>query len=245
MKQIRNLTILLLLLALLGACSQASKMQRMSVDEKMARGNEFYELEKWRKAIPYFQEVVFERKTAYTDDAQRKLADCYFFMENWVDARYEYQELIRLFPDYEDIGTAYFSIGLCYFEESLNYHYTQDETYESMDAFSTFLERFPGDERAAEAQDYLVQARYKLLEKAYMNGYIYWRINDYSAALLYFDDVRAAGLDDEIDRKAIYYSARIYLEREDMGAAHPIIVELKERYPESAEARRLEKHLEQ
>ena len=240
----RNLLILLVLLVLLSACSQTAKLRRMSVDEKMARGNELFEHEKWRKAIPYFQEVVFERKTAFTDEAQRKLADCYYHMKKWSDARFEYQELIRLFPDYEDIATAYYRLGQCWFEESLSFNYTQDETYEAIDAFTTFLERFPNDERVPNAVQYLEDANYKLLRKKYTNGYIYWRMKDYSAALLYLDEVREADLTDMIDRKALYISARIHLYRKDNELALPVIQELVQRYPDSREARRLQKHLE-
>lgn len=243
MKQLRVLTTLLLLGLILFGCSQTAKMRRMSVDEKMAAGNDFFAREKWRRAIPYFQEVVFERKTAFTNEAQHKLADCYYNMKKWSDARYEYQELIRLFPDYEDISTAYFRVGECWLNESLNFNYTQDETISAIDAFTVFIERFPNDERIPEAEAFIEDANYKLLRKVYTNGYIYWRMKDFSAALLYLDEVREAGMDDEIDCKAIYISARIHLYRKDMDKARTAIAELTQRYPDSKEAKRLAKYL--
>ncbi len=232
----------LLLLALF-ACSENALMKSMSVNEKMDRGNALYEQGKWRKAAPYFQEVVFERRTAFTNEAQFKLAECYFNQEKWSDARYEYEELIRLFPDYSDIAIAYYRLAQCWFEESLSFHYTQDETVSAIDAFRVFIERFPDNGHVAEAQDFIVKAQYKLLQKSYMNGYIYYRTYDYSAALLYFDEVRAAALNDPIDCKSLYYSAKIHLYRKDYEKAQPVIAELVARYPQSREARRLGKRL--
>ena len=111
--------------------------------------------------------MAFERYSAFTAEAQMKLADCYFLQNDFTEARFEYEEVIRLYKEYEEIGKAYFQIGVCYWEESLSPQYTQTETNLAISAFETFLEKFPTDKRKNEAIDYINKCRYKLLTKKY------------------------------------------------------------------------------
>jgi tetratricopeptide (TPR) repeat protein len=101
------------------SCSQNTLSDDLSVEQKMKIGNEYFSKGKYNKAINYFTDVVFEKNSSLTAEAQAKLADSYFALHKFTDARFEYQELIRLFPDYQDIGRAYFRIAVCYYKESL------------------------------------------------------------------------------------------------------------------------------
>ncbi len=216
----------------------------MPVEKKMEIANDFFEKGKYNKAIPYFSEVVFERNSIYTPTAQMKLADCYFNQNKFTEARFEYEELIRLFSDYKDIGRAYFQLGICYYNESLSPHYTQEETYKAIAAFETFIEKFPFDKLKKDAIDYIQKCRYKLLMKKYYNGYAYYKLFDYSAALMYFDEIIELGNNNEPDRMSLYYAAKIYLEREDIENAKLTGQKLINRYPQTDEAEKIASELE-
>lgn len=216
----------------------------MPVEKKMEIANDLFEKEKYHKAIPYFSEVVFERNSIYTPTAQMKLADCYFYQNKFTEARFEYGELIRLFADYKNIGRAYFQLGICYYNESLSPHYTQDETYRAIAAFETFIEKFPFDSLKKDAIDYIQKCRYKLLMKKYYNGYAYYKLFDYSAALMYFDEIIELGNNNEPDRMSLYYAFKIYLEREDIENAKLTGQKLISRYPQTEEAEKISSELE-
>ncbi len=241
---VKYLSILLVAATILAGCSNADKIARMPVEEKMRIGNEEYADEDWDDAIDYFKSVVFERNAAFTPEAQLKLANCYFFQKEYTDARFEYEELIRLFPDYRNLEDAFFNIGICYYEESLPPQYTQEETDSAIEAFEIFLEKYPFSERRQEAIDYIEKCGEKLWIKTYYNGYIYFMMYDYSAALMYLDEVTDAARFDKYDRKAWYYKARIYLKREDKLNAKITVDKLVKRYPDSSEARRMKEKLD-
>ena len=239
----KTLFLIIVLLILLG-CSSNKISKTMPVEKKMKIANELFEKEKYNKAITYYTEVVFERNSVYTPIAQMKLADCYFNQNKFTEARFEYQELIRLFSDYEDIGRAYLQLGICYFNETQSPHYTQEETYKAISAFETFIEKFPFDILKKDAIDYIQQCRYKLLTKSYYNGLAYYKLFDYSAALMYFDEIIELGNINEPDRMSLYYATKIYLARDDLEKAKLTGQKLISRYPQTKEAEKISSKLE-
>lgn len=237
----KKLIFAVLIVILLAGCAGNKLDKLMPVEKKMQIADDYFNKQKYHKAIPYYTDVAFERNSSYTTDAQMKLADCYFKQNKYIEARFEYEELIRLFHDAKDIDLAYFQIGVCYWEDSLNPHYTQDETENAIRAFETFIEKFPFDEKKAGAIEYIQKCHYKLLEKKLNNGYAYFKMNDYSAALMYLDEITELGNINEVDREALFYSARIYIVRKDVENATIMIDKLNTRYPASKETAKINK----
>ena len=234
----------LILVLLFAACSSNKIIKSMPAAEKMAIADQLFEQEKYRKAIPYYEKVVLDRNSIYTAEAQMKLGNCYYEQEKYMEARFEYQELIRLFKKYPNIGEAYYRIGVCYFKESLKAHYTQEETNKAILAFNTFLEKFPFHEKKDKALDYLNRCNYKLLKKTYYNGYAYYKLSDYSSALLYLDEVTSLNMTDEIDKMALFYSGKIFSYRKDKGNTLLVLDKMKQRYPDADETAAIEKLFE-
>ncbi len=230
---------LLLITIILGACSSNKTLENMPVEEKMKIGNELFARKKYNRAIPYYTDVAFERNSSYTAEAQTRIADCYFRQNKFIDAIFEYEELIRLFPDYDSIDHAYFRIGVCHFERSLSPHYSQEETNSAIAAFEIFIEKFPFSQQKTEAIEYINKCHYKLLEKKYYGGYAYYKMYDYSAALIYFDEIIKLGNINEIDKNSLYYAAKIYIVRKDKDNALKISEKLNTRYPDSKETHKI------
>jgi outer membrane protein assembly factor BamD len=233
----RYLIILVLILLVFGACSK-NKVE-LSSDAKLALADQYYANEKYSKAANLYDEISFERKSAATAYATLRLADSYFAMNKFTDARLKYQQFIDGFPDHTNVADAYYRQALCLFEESLKPAYDQNETIAAIEAFRSFIERYPNDGRFDSALEYIRRAQYKLIEKKYQNGYIYYKMKDYSAALMYFDEVIALGNTDSLDRKSLYYSALLHLHQENLEAANSAYTRLKTRYPGSKEAQKL------
>jgi len=241
---VKKILVLIIVLLVLFGCSGNKMSKTMPVEKKMEIANDLFDKGKYSKAIPYYSEVVFERNSVHTPVAQMKLADCYFNQNKFIEARFEYGELIRLFTDYKDIGRAYFQLGICYFNETLSPHYTQEETNRAISAFETFIEKFPFDSQKKEAISYIQKCRYKLLMKKYYNGYAYYKLFDYSGALMYFDEIINLGNNNEPDRMSLYYATKIYLARKDIDNAKITGQKLINRYPQSEEAKRITSALE-
>jgi len=236
---LKNLFYLITLSILLFGCNANKLTKDMSVERKMEIGDKYFQKGKHNKAIPFYTDVVFERNSIYTAEAQIKLADCYFHLNKFMEARFEYEEVIRLFPDYENVNKAFFQTAVCYFEESLPSNYTQEETKKAIISFEIFIEKFPFDEKKKEAFEYIQKCHYSLLEKKYNNGYVYFKMYDYSAALIYFDEIIELGNINEIDKLSLYYSIKIFQKRENLKKVAEFTAKLINKYPDSKEAEKL------
>ncbi|MEN6445286.1 MAG: outer membrane protein assembly factor BamD [Candidatus Cloacimonas sp.] len=221
--------------------SCSSNKTQLSTEAKLKNADELYAKGKYSRAATIYEEISFERKSASTAYATMKVADCYFKMNKFADARARYEQFISSFPDHENVSDAYFRKGECLFEESLPPQYDQTETVNCIEAFRTFIDRYPSDSRYGKALEYIQKCQYKLLEKDYLTGYLYYKMKDYSSALMYFDDITALGNYNEIDRQALYYSAKLHLHQKNLEKAKESYTKLQTRYPDSKEAKRLAK----
>ena len=64
-------------------------------------------------------------------------------------------------------------------------------------------------------------------------------MKDYSAALMYFKEITDLGNTDELDRKSLYYSAKLHLHQKNLDLAKLSFDTLQARYPDSKEVKRL------
>lgn len=235
----KRILIPLILILLLGAC--ARNQTYTGVADKLAAADSLYALGKYSRAAVLYDEISFERKSGQTAYALIRLADSYMKINRWADARARLEQVIKSFPQHPDLNKAYFNIALCYFEESLPAQYDQTATIKCIDAFRTFAQKFPTDPKFEDALTYVRKAQYKLIEKKYRTGYIYYKMKDYSAALMYFDEVIALGNTDDLDRKSLFYSSRLHLAQGNRAAAETSFNLLKTKYPRSKETAKLQR----
>lgn len=229
-----------LLLLILAGC--AHNKTEITLDSKMTQANDLFGRRKYAKAALLYDDVSFERKSSNAPIALMRLAECYYKMHKFTDARLKYILMTTSYPDYVDIDTAYFRIGVCYYEESQAAQYDQTETAQSIDAFRIFIDKFPASENYLKAIDYIRKAQYKLIQKKYYNGYIYYKMKDYSSALMYFKDIINLSNQDILDRKSLYYAIKISLIHKNSSDAESFWQRLNLRYPESKEVRKLAKY---
>lgn len=239
----KKLLLLMVVFGLLFGCSN-NLYEKKSETERFEIANNYFNQGKYRKAIPIFESIVSYKTSAITTDAQAKLAESYYLMGQYENARLEYQFLMRYSSNMNDLEIAYFRIGECYWINSEPASYTQEETNAAIAALEEYLTRYPTGKYRAEAIEIIKEAELKLLEKTYLNGYTYFMLSDYPAALLYFSEVLATGSVSEIDMKSAYYSARIYYEQGNLDRANSYKEYLKLSYPNEKLTKKIIKKLD-
>jgi len=236
--------LIILALFLAGCASGATYMRRLSSEAKWQTAEAHFERGRFNRAIPYYQQLVFERSSIYVADAQFKLGECYFLRrgrDNLVDAIFEYQEFLRLFPDHILSADAQFRIGEAYLRLSLGPDFTQDESNRAIESFTRFIEKYPHDSRVPEAFNHIAEMQLKILEKVYLTGYIYYKMKDFPAAQLYLNEIIALGNRNDLEKMAMFYTALIHIERQEETEALEAIEHLRRHFPGSKELRRAER----
>jgi outer membrane protein assembly factor BamD len=166
---LRKLTWLLLLITLMGC---ARNKVELSMENKMAKADELFAKHKYAKAALLYDDISFEKKSASSPVALMRLADSYYEMHKFTDARLKYIQMTSSYPDFPDIQSAYYRIGVCYLEESLAPQYDQTETIQSIEAFRVFIDKFPTSPSFSDAVASIHKAQQKLFQKKYYNGFI-------------------------------------------------------------------------
>ena len=233
MKIFLKLTAITLFCLLLLSCSIESKIQKMSMSQRIEIGDEFYDNQKYSKAIPYYSNVVFEKKSSRTSEIQHRLGNCYKHKKDYESAVSTYEDLLNFFPDYAKKEDVLFLLGESYYQMSGSAHYTQDETYRAIDVFKLLLANYPNSKYGKKVEEYLAELDYKLIEKKYYNGYIYFKIYDYPASLLYLQEVIDKHTGDELELKSLYYCSLIYLEQGDMEKVDETYSQLLKIFPDA------------
>lgn len=111
------LYLLMLILLAFTACSK--NKTELTTAEKLAQADALYSNQKYAKAAVLYDDISFERKSASTAYATLRLADSYYAMNKFADARLKYQQFLEGFPDHQNVSDAYYRSGQCLFEESL------------------------------------------------------------------------------------------------------------------------------
>jgi outer membrane protein assembly factor BamD len=223
------------------SCSNNKSLAGIPSSVKWETAERYFSKEDFNKAIPYYQQLVFERNSIYTAEAQYKLGECYFFTKKYIEAIFEYQELIRLFPDNALAPEAQFRIGESYIKLSLSPNLSQYETDRAIESFQRFIEKYPQDKRIPEANKLIAEMQEKLIEKTYLNGYIYYKLKDYPASQLYLNEIIDLGKRNELEKKSVFYSALIHIDRQEGTEATKSIEHLQKYFPDSDELKTAQK----
>ena len=225
-------------------CAGAN-LDKMSIEDKIAEGDKYYEMGKFGKAIPYYDAVVFQKIGSNTEEVSFKLADCYMQRKEYDLASLEYKQIIADYPRFSKLNEVYFNLAVCYKEIALAPQYDQKERHEQIKILKQFLTSFPYDEKVDEAKKLLEEANFQLSLKKYYSGYIYYKIHDYSSAELYFKEVLDELSGEEVDavKMSLYYLCRIYIVRKNEVDAKSYSEDLSYYFPNSSEALYIERKL--
>jgi len=184
-----TLTVVVTAYMLSAQCASSQKTE-LSAKDRYQLASKYLEKKEYAKAIEEFQTLVYNFPgSEWVDDAQYGLAESYFLSGDYVNALFEYERIVNDFSMSPFAEKAQFKIAMCYFKQSLDASLDQEDTYRALEAFANFLEDYPNSTLAEEARAKYSACRAKLAEKAYKNGELYLKMDQYGAALLYFREV--------------------------------------------------------
>ncbi|MDX1585298.1 MAG: outer membrane protein assembly factor BamD [Balneolaceae bacterium] len=187
--KLRNLILLLVGGLVFISCARKDLIKPGDpLDVAYEKAMNFYQNEDYGSAADAFETVIrVGRGTEYGRNAQFYLAESYFNNERYLLAASEYERYRSLYPRSERRELVDFREAYCYYKLSPRYRLSQKYTRTAIEKFRLFNSRYPDSERVQDASQYITDLRSKLAHKLYGAADLYMRVDQYEAAIIYYD----------------------------------------------------------
>ena len=215
MKVYLLLCVVLLTFVMTG-CSGAGKSSIITDDPdkafEQAKAN--YDKKNYVDAIEDFSYIKVKFSgTNISDKAQYFLGMSYIKQKEYILAAYEFEYLLKNYATSKYAVDGRFQLAMCYFGLSPKYALDQMYTHQAITEFKNFLELYPTDVNAPEAEAKIKELRNKLALKELKSAEIYSTMDNYKAASLYYDNVVNEYFDTDYADDALYGKIRMLIIR--------------------------------
>lgn len=178
------------MLLVLSACGGAGRIVHTSPEDAYERGKEYFDRERYDRAIEYFQAVfTYGRQNPAAADAQYYLAWSHMNSREYILAASEFNRFAQIYRTDPRVPEAEFQRARSYYEQSPGFQLDQSSTVRAVDELQLFINRYPQDERVEEAEAMIAELHEKLARKDFETARLYERRQMFEAAAIMFERV--------------------------------------------------------
>ncbi len=170
------------------SCSEYGKVLKDgTLDEKYNYAVRAYKKKDYVRALPLFEELL----SAYR--GQPKSEEIYYYycyshfgMGQFELAAYHFKNFTENYFLSKRVEECAFMHAKSLYKESLPYFLEQSNTEKAIAEMQVFLNMYPESSYKNEGNEIIVELRKVLQKKSFENAYLYFKIEDYRAAILSF-----------------------------------------------------------
>ena len=192
-RAIMRITFGLLIIFLLGftSCNELEKIQKSSNTEyKLQKANEYYDKTHYGKAIVLYEELLTIFKgTKRFEDIYYKYAMSYYKQKNYLAASYHFKNFSDLFPSSKRAEETRFLHSKSLFQNAKEYTLDQAGTKSTITELQNFINMHPQSKNVGEANEMIDKSRAMLEAKDKYSAELYYKVSQYRAAALYFEQI--------------------------------------------------------
>lgn len=179
-------------IAVLAACKSQQEKALRSADKTfiLKAANENFAKKKWKNALALYDRLP--NLVAGTDDAPNVVfnsAYANYYDKNYRLAGNQFKNFSVSFPQDNRREEAAYMSALCYYNGSMDYNLDQSSTELAINELQEFLNNYPTSERSKNINTMIDELSYKLEFKAYENAKQYYKMADYKATSIAFENV--------------------------------------------------------
>lgn len=182
----------ILIVLLLVSCSKFQRIQKKgSYEEKLEAAMNYYDEEDYHKAG-----ILLEQVTPYlSGKAEAEKAHFYYAytqynQKAYTMSGYYFKKFFKTYPRSIYTEEAMFMHAKSLYLLSPKSSLDQQNTYDAINAFHSYLTKFPNADNKQESNDYVDELYQKLEKKDYENTKLYHRTKRYKAAIVAIDNFR-------------------------------------------------------
>ena len=217
---------------ILAGCGSTDVSQTMGVEERFAHAKKLYDNGDFVEAVNEFTVITLQYPgSAFAADAQYYLGECRFGRGEFLLAAFEYSVVKRNYAASPRVADAQYKIALSYYNLSPKSSLDQQYTRRAIDELQSFVEYYPGHEKAPDADAKIRELTSRLAKKQYENAVQYVKMSYYRSALFYFDEVIEKYHDTEFAPLAFVGKTELLISRDRYKEARDEITKFISRYP--------------
>lgn len=207
MKIASKLGILFITITMIVGCDGFEKIVKSTdFDAKYEAAVNYYNNSNYTKAIQLFENLLMH----YHGKENAENIAWYYSMsllaeKDYFSAGYQFNNFFKRFPYSERAEEALYKAADCKYHESPDYYLDQKLTKEAIDAYESFVDRYPSSVHIPEINSHLDELRSKLMQKDYENAYGYYLTENYNAAYVSLQSFLNNYPDSPMKEDAMYY----------------------------------------
>jgi len=181
-------------LSLLVFLSTSCKFQKLlksdDNEKKYAMALQLYNEKDYSRALQLFDQLMGIMRA--TDKAQKiyyNQAYCYYYSKDYTMASYYFKRFSSNFPNTREAEECTFMSAYCNCLNSPEYSLDQTTTHDAIKELQAFINTYPESKRIPECNDLIDKMREKLETKDFKIAQLYYRMDDYLAAITSFNNI--------------------------------------------------------
>lgn len=187
----RFLTLACFALLALSSCGEFNRLLQSTNNEmKYEVAMDYYDRKDYNHALQLFDLLQNSfRNTPKGEMITYRTAMCYYLTYDYEVAAYFFNKFVNSYPFSNLAERAAFMNAFCSYKTSPDMNLDQKNTEEAITRLETYIENYPQGDSVARARELLVELNNKLEEKDYNICLLYYRMEDYNAAITSFENL--------------------------------------------------------
>jgi outer membrane protein assembly factor BamD len=238
----KSLVFILALAAFIASgCGSGQVTKIMTVEERFAHAKALFDNRDFLEAANEFTVITLQfQGSGVAPDAQFYLGECRYGREEYLLAAFEYSVVRRNYPASPRVADASYKTAMCYYNLSPKSALDQGYTRKAIDEFQSFMEYFPANPNAVDADAKIRELTTRLAKKQYDTARLYSTMEYSRSAIFYFDDVIEKYHDTEYAPLAFIGKVELLMSRSKYREAAVEATRFLEKYPNSVLRGRME-----
>ena len=187
----RLLILAVLVLMAFTSCNDFNRLVKSTDNEmKYEVAVDYYERGDYNHALQLFDLLQASfRNTPRGESITYKTALCYYKQNDYDIASYYFNRFVQTYPFSKDAEKAAYMSAYCSYMVSPESGLDQTSTHTAIKQLNSFMERYPNSDSLNRVQELLTDLNNKLEEKDYNICRLFYRMENYSAAITSFENM--------------------------------------------------------
>jgi outer membrane protein assembly factor BamD len=179
-----------LLIFLSNSCTFSKLLKSDDTEKKYTMALQLYADKDYSRALQLFDQLIGVMRA--TDKAQKIYYDqaySYYYSKDYTMAAYYFKRFGSNFPNTREAEECTYMSAYCNCLSSPEYSLDQTTTKDAIKELQAFINTYPESKRLPECNDLIDKMRAKLETKDYKIAMLYFRMEDYIAAVTCFNNI--------------------------------------------------------